>query len=188
MRRIRSFSPEFEADLRYLVRSEVSQCLASSVPPGSESALRSPFSSDKPPLPSRAGSEIPERGTYQDRAKTHRFDPEVPEGKISATFVLSYQEYHALLATPLPAGGPPTPDLAAQPDSTYEPAYQAINRLERCQIGVHDYASLVSCLLENFVALFPETHRLRGPDPQDMIQLMTATIQNLRRQLEKNDA
>ncbi len=35
--------------------------LGSSVPPGSESALRS-SSSDKPPFASRSGSEIPERG------------------------------------------------------------------------------------------------------------------------------
>ena len=73
--------------------------LGASLPPGSDSALRE---------------------TYCDRmwrAQTHRFDSQVPEGKISATFVLSDQEYQVLLNTPLPTSGPPTPDLAAQPDS-----------------------------------------------------------------------
>src|ERR1700680_316967 len=66
---------------------KVSQSLGSTVAPASESAVRE---------------------TYCDRmwrAKTHRFDPEVPEGRISATFILSDQEYHALLSTPLPVGG-----------------------------------------------------------------------------------
>jgi hypothetical protein len=81
------------------------QSLGSTVPPDSDSALRE---------------------TYCERivhAKTHRVDPAVPEGKISATFWVSDSEYQSLLATPLPTSGPPTPDLAdSQNSNTNEQA------------------------------------------------------------------
>ncbi len=48
------------------------------------------------------------------------------------------------------------------------------------RIGVYDYDSLVACLRTNYLLVFPgET----WVDPQNMIQLMVATIQNFRRQI-----
>jgi hypothetical protein len=207
------------------------EALGSSVPPGSESALRSPFSSDKPPLPSPHNSEIPERGNGPreqwnllgelarvkgelDAANQHVKILEtgwngplatclrscaqtIMENRMDGPGAAGYlQKYADGVEGPrrrTPAGGPPTPDPAAQPDSTYEPAYQSINRLERpkaesehCQrIGVHDYDSLVGCLRTNYKMAFPGEW---SGDPQDMIQRMAAEIQNWRRDADKHNA
>jgi hypothetical protein len=50
----------------------------------------------------------------------------------------------------------------------------------RERIGVYDYPSLVSCLRDNYRTLFPDAPLT---DPQDMIQRITAEIQGLRRRL-----
>lgn len=47
-------------------------------------------------------------------------------------------------------------------------------------IGVYDYDSLVALLSETFQRLYGRT-----ADPQDMIQLMEADIQNFRRHEEE---
>jgi hypothetical protein len=89
-----------------------------------------------------------------------------------------------------PAGGSPTPDLAAQPDSNPEEDFPEPAQLGKAlieqwaretqsrPIGVDDYPSFVSCLRENFKIVFGEDAPFT--DPQDMIQRMTAEIQRLR--------
>jgi hypothetical protein len=69
------------------------------------------------------------------------------------------------------AGGPPTPDLAAQLDSTTEEPLKTFRR-----IGVYDYNSLVNCLKANWENVFDEPAR----DPQNMIQALVAEIKHLR--------
>jgi hypothetical protein len=147
--------------------------LGSAVPPSSESALRGKW---------RVGSKVKLNVYEADRpvCQCHSF--------IDAHAIVAAMNRFAAQAPAYdfddrqPAGGPPTPDLADSPNSNTEDWYKT-NVGQR--IGVYDYDSLVACLSENFCALFPETNRLRTPDPQDMIQLMTATIQNLRRRDEK---
>ncbi len=77
------------------------------------------------------------------------------------------------------ASGPPIPDLAAQPDSTTEKFNRIENEYRTHRIGVHDYASLVSCLRSNFKQVFGDDEPLS--DPQDMIQRLVVEIQNLQR-------
>ncbi len=165
---------------------KTSDSLGSSVPPGSESALRN-SSSDKPPLTSRADSEIPERGEICKR-RCHRFEQPILNnsrclncGWTSGEIFTAQHEENVLLA-----GGPPTPDLAAQPDSTTirytvedDAGTRTVEIPETHRIGVHDYASFVSCLRSNFKLVFGEDQPFI--DPQDMIQRMTAEIQELRR-------
>jgi hypothetical protein len=157
--------------------------LGLSVPPGSESALREGYY----------------WVWYQDNWRIAEWNGE--DWDIfgwGVTCPRSYAKVGPRIIDP-PPSGPPTPDLAAQPDSNteeripdptnaYECAKASIDRLEKLRIGVYDYNSLVACLRSNFEQLFPETYRLAVRDPQDMIQLMTETVQNLRRQLEKNNA
>jgi hypothetical protein len=143
-----------------------SDSLGSSVPPGSDSALR---------------------GETQEDRDLAGYEDQLAKGWIEGNLDVHERLSEAAERSHTPAGGPRTPDLAAQPDSTPkfdtgdfdEPAYQAINRLERYRIGVHDYASFVSCLRDNFKLIFGEDQPLT--DPQDMIQRMTAEIQGLRR-------
>ncbi len=105
--------------------------LGSTVPPGSESALRS-SSSDKPPFTSRADSEIPERGDSPSVLWIESLERKLQHVRIALfapEYLAQHQEFtdedQALLIDELLAlkerqsvGGPPTPDLAAQPDST----------------------------------------------------------------------
>ncbi len=158
--------------------------LGSSVPPASESGVFEPALGfdplGKPPLTSRADSKIPERG----RSLTRVDSCDVTCPNCCRPFVVSVSIDGPWPALPesLSAGGPPTPDLAAQPDSTttdlppYDPA---TGTGFHPRIGVHDYASLVSCLRVNFKLTFGEDEPLT--DPQGMIQRMTAEIQGLRR-------
>ncbi len=193
--------------------------------------------SDKPPLTSRAGSESAVRELL-DALKiiANAIDPNTDPDKRGSDELLRIARRAIRHAE---AGGPPTPDLAAQPDSNQkdqwrrhptpfdaptpdlaaqpdsnkkgqahelaEHAYRHAMRadladgpnsnkirytveddagthtveLSRPRIGVHDYASLVSCLRENYKLVFGSDAPLT--DPQDMIQRMTAEIQGLRR-------
>ena len=58
----------------------------------------------------------------------------------------------------------------------------AMNGRKPQRIGVYDYDSLVECLRTNFEKVAADPEQIR--DPQDMIQLMAAEIQNLRRERE----
>jgi hypothetical protein len=199
---------------------------------------------DKPPLTSRADSEIPERWQIQARPKIAdgaAWEPITLERAKLASGVYQRRYQYASLheakqafteyvdiegglpnlivrmatgspkftdkydirfvqlwpedSSGQPAGGPPTPDLAAQLDSNKQdsdigaaeetylctcpcPIHGALTQ----PIGVHDYNSLVACLRSNFKLAFGENALFfRDTDPQDMIQLMAAEIQNLRR-------
>jgi len=159
-------------------------------------------------VPPSSGSAVRERWTPRFssrilRAQNHNQNPTVPQDKIEVTFRVTDEEYQALIAIPLPssAGGPPTSDLAAQPDSKpekfpeptklpdFDYDYQAIDRNLRDQarqrIGVYDYDSCVSCLRINYKKAFGNDAPLT--DPQDMIQRMAAEIQELRRKQEKEN-
>jgi hypothetical protein len=157
---------------------KTSDSLGSSVPPGSESALR-----EIKPNPSTLCSESLERRLQQVRMAV--FSPE---------YLAHHQEFTdddqaALIDTIVwlwrgqPAGGPRTPDTAAQLHSNTEEQdpdlHQAIKKATH-RIGVYDYNSLVSCLKTNWEKVFDEP----GRDPQDMIQQMVAVIEGLRRQLK----
>ncbi len=154
---------------------------------------------DKPPLTSRADSKIPERGEIRVfgefrlmplSGSTHlchsgeildcRIERRIPgdtdtyrdfayfrNGSDAALVISVLASSQPSGGFNQPAGGPPTPDLTAQPDSNKK----------NPRIGVHNYDSLVSCLRTNFEKVFDSQIR----DPQDMIQMMVAEIQTLRR-------
>jgi hypothetical protein len=159
---------------------------------------------DKPPLTSRADSEIPERGEWFELSNGIGFRLNLviswlPRRK--ATY--GQNEYweplvrlsngctHDMTELDLerlrirlgqPAGG----DLAAQPDSTPKDPSGHFTESYKVPyfppIGVHDYDSLVACLRSNFKLAFGENALFfRDTDPQDMIQRMAAEIQNLKR-------
>lgn len=170
--------------------------LASKVPPGSESALRGKW---------RVGSKVPLNVYDGDRpvCQCHSFMDALD---IVAAINASHPAERCALGKHYfgtkhnrclfchrtlqeLSGEPPTEDFAAQLDSNpeiraFDEAYQSINRFERSKtqrIGVYDYDSLVACLTHNFQMVF---FQHAETDPQDMIQLMTAEIQNLRRERE----
>jgi hypothetical protein len=140
---------------------KTSDGLGSSVPPGSESALRE----EGPRESWNLLSELARVKGELDAANQH------------------VKILEADRAQGQPAGGPPTGDLAADLHSNSEkqPPFYIKHR-----IGVYDYNSLVNCLRTNFKTAFPDYESPLDPvpDPQDIIQLMTAEIQNLRRQIE----
>ena len=153
--------------------------------------IRVEGSLDEPPSTSRPGSDSPLREgrlaiNRLRQAENSTSNPEVPAGKIRVTFEVNDAEYQALISARLPAGGPPTPDLAASPNSNTEdddpdePLSEQRPWPQR--IGVYDYDSLVACLKSNFSLAFPDYESPDDPlpDPQDMIQLMAAEIQHLR--------
>jgi hypothetical protein len=168
---------------------------------------------DKPPLTSRADSEIPERGKWRvgSKVKLNVYEGDRPvcqchsfidadlivtamnrqEPAINATLenVREIATRHGwngrgYLSVWLDEqlGGPPTPDLAAQPDSTPKDPSGHFTESYKVPhfppIGVHDYDSLVVCLRSNFQQVF---FQHAETDPQDMIQIMAAEILTLRR-------
>jgi hypothetical protein len=101
-----------------------------------------------------------------------RADPPTPEALIEEAYDLA-QAFELANWGNLDEDAPARREIQAFID--HVEAY----KVSRHRIGVYDYASLVSCLRTNYKMVFGSDSALT--DPQDMVQRMTAEIQNLRR-------
>lgn len=151
--------------------------LASNVPPGSESALRTSSLSDKPPFTSSHDSQIPERGKWRVGSKVplNVYDGDRPVCQCHS-FMDALDIVNAMNSRK------PQPIGVYDYDSLVACLRTGLERSKTQRIGVYDYDSLVACLRTNFEKIAADPGQIR--DPQDMIQLMAAEIQNLRRERE----
>ena len=188
--------------IREYVQRQIDQRLGSTVPPGSESALREQWS-----LPGSVESGLAPLDQWdllgelariaKDRDQVRKTCNEYAGHLHSGgAFIVgkpaSVEDVRAWMArrdanSRQPAGGPPTPDLAGSPDSNTQPYLdpyygtppsEIVDKTPQHRIGVHDYASLVSALRSNFKQVFGDDQPLT--DPQDMIQRLTAEIRRLK--------